>query len=94
MDKAMLYVTRLKLGWSQYQMGKFLGVSRHVVLKLEQGLEVDTLKVEKAAMKLEQLAEVVKVHGAAAIPKPAPYMRNLKDIRAKVKELESEGVAA
>lgn len=94
MDKGTLYVTRLRLGWSQYQMGKYLGLTRHVVLKIETGVDVGTAKVEKAVPKLEALAEAVRVHGAAAIPKPAPYMRNLVDIRAKVKELsESEVVS-
>lgn len=93
MDKTMLYVTRLTLGWSHYQMGRFLGLTRHVVFKVEEGLEVDTLNVEKAQERLEQLTEAVKVHGAAAIPKPAPRMKNLADINATIVQLNQEVAA-
>jgi len=82
-DKTKISLTRRRLQWSQYQIGKYLGISRHVILKLEQGLDVDVKGEKRVNERLEVLYEAAH-NDLSAIPKPAKYMRNLSDIQAAV----------
>ena len=79
-DGTRVFLTRQRLRWSQYQIGKYLGISRHVVLKLEQGLDVEPKREQQVTERLERLYKAAQTD-LQAIPQPARYFRNVKDVR-------------
>jgi len=83
-----LYATRIRLGWSQFHMGKVLGLSKTAVNRLEQDKPAKSTNI--ASKRVEALSRICDAGLAGELPKPLPYVTNFRDIRSAIANLDPE----
>lgn len=88
MNGRQLYATRIRLGWTQFQMGKVLGISKTAVNRLEQDLPAKCTNI--ASQRAEALTRICDAGLASYLPKPMPYVTNAHDIRNDIARMDGE----